>query len=150
MSDETQTAETKVVENGSTAEDVTKRGRKLEKDLATYEGKVAITVLGGTKGQMIFDPAELPGDVQNKLVPFGLGHKLGDAAAGKSGVEAEEAIEKVWEGLKTGDWTVRAPAAPKVSLKDVAANFQNLSDEEKAQAKLLMASLGIKLPGISD
>ena len=126
-----------------------KRGRKLEKDLASQPGKVVITVLGGAEGSMVFDPAELPEDIQQKLIPFGLGHKLGDSAAGKSGVEAEEAIEKVWEGLKAADWTVRAPATPKVSLKDVAANFQNLSDEEKESAKALMASLGINLPGIT-
>jgi len=134
---------------GETNGDTEKRGRKLEKDLAAFPGKVAITVLGGAKGQMIFDPADLPADIQQKLIPFGLGHKLGDSAAGKSGTDAEEAIEKVWEGIKSGDWTVRAPATPKVSLKDVAANFSNLSEEEKEAAKQLMASLGIKIPGIS-
>lgn len=126
-----------------------KRARKLEKDLASQPGKVVITVLGGTKGAMVFDPSDLSEDIQQKLIPFGLGHKLGDAAAGKSGTEAEEAIEKVWEGLKSNDWSVRAPATPKVSLKDIASNFQNLSDEDKEAAAKLMASLGINLPGIS-
>lgn len=142
----TETPESTETPNGDTEG---KRARKLEKDLVSQPGKVVITVLGGIKGAMVFDPADLSEDIQQKLIPFGLGHKLGDAAAGKSGTEAEEAIEKVWEGLKSNDWSVRAPATPKVSLKDIASNFANLSDEDKEAAAKLMASLGINLPGIS-
>jgi hypothetical protein len=81
-----------------------KRVKKLAKEI---EGTIVqITAAGGTKGQMLFDFADLPADIQSKLGPFGLGHKLGDAAAGKEGAEAEEAIEKVFEGLKSGDWSV--------------------------------------------
>jgi len=152
MSDNTaiETVETEVPTGPETNGETTasKRARKLEKDLSTQPGKVIITVLDGAKGAMVFDPADLSADIREKLIPFGLGHKLGDAAAGKSGTDAEDAIEKVWEGLKSDDWSVRAPAAPKVSLKDVAANFQNLSDEEKEAAKTLMASLGINIPGL--
>jgi len=129
---------------------VEKRTRRLEKDLISAPGKVVITVLGGAKGAMTFDPADLSGSIREKLVPFGLGHKLGDAAAGKSGADAEDAIEKVWEGLCKDDWSVRAPAAPKLSLKDIASNFANLSDEEKENAKTICATLGIKIPGITE
>jgi hypothetical protein len=126
------------------------RPRKLEKDLATMPGKVIIKVLGGSGKDLIFDPADLNEDVRGKLIPFGLGHKLGDSAAGREGMDAEEAILKVWEGLVSGDWTVRAPAQPKISLKELAANFQNLPDELRPQALEMFAQLGIKIPGITE
>jgi len=127
----------------------TTRPRKLEKDLSSSPGMVCITVLGGVKGKMTFDPTELTEEIRSKLIPFGLGHKLGDSAAGREGTDAEEAIEKVWEGLLKSDWTVRAPAQPKVSLKDVTANLSALNEEEQAEAKALMLKLGIKIPGIT-
>lgn len=97
----------------------------------------------------MFDFSELPEDIKTQFGPFGLGHKLGDSAAGKSGTEAEEAINRVWDGLMAGDWTVRAPAAPKVSIKEIAENFQNLSDAEQDTARTLLASLGLEIPGIT-
>jgi hypothetical protein len=121
--------------------------KKLEKKI---EGTVVtINAVNGEKGQMDFDFTSLPQDIQAKLGPFGLGHKLGDSAAGKEGKDAEEAIIKVWEGLVAGDWSVRAPAAPKVSTKVIADNFSNLSQEEQNAAKAVLASLGIKIPGIT-
>ena len=126
-----------------------KSRRKLEKDL-TEHPLVKITSLGGNKGQMVFDFTELPEKILDRLGPFGLGHKLGDAAAGRKEAEAEEAIVKVWEGLMAGDWSVRAPAVPKVSVKAIAENYELLSDEEKAAAKTLLDGLGIKIPGVTE
>lgn len=126
---------------------VKSKRKKLSKDLATKPGTVIITVEGGVKGPMEFDTAKLPADVQTKLVPFGAGHKLGDSAAGRKGTEAEDAINKVWDGLMKGDWSVRAPAVPKVSVADIAANFANLSDAEKKAAAPLLAALNITVPG---
>lgn len=119
--------------------------KKLKKDLSE-KGLVKITVADGNQGEMVFDFATLPADVKDQLGPFGLGHKLGDSAAGKSGADAEDAIQKTWNGLMEGNWSVRVPAAPKVNLKDVAANFQNLSEKEKKNAQAILESLGIKLP----
>lgn len=127
-----------------------KKGRKkLTKDL-TESPLVKITVLDGDKGEMVFDFTDLPEDIQDKFGPFGAGHKLGDAAAGKSGTEAEEAISRVWDGLMEGDWSVRAPAAPKVSLKAIVDNYEMLTDAEKKTAKDLLSSLGMKIPGITE
>jgi hypothetical protein len=124
-----------------------KRPKKLLKDLSEA-GIVKITVLGGTKGEMQFPVSALPEEIRTNLVPFGLGHKLGDAAAGQAGVDAETAINKVWDGLVKGDWTVRAPAAPKVSLAEIANNLKGMSEAEQAQAKALLAQMGITLPGM--
>lgn len=119
----------------------------------TFEGEnqdiVRITILEGEKGAMDFDFKNLPPDIQAKLGPFGLSHKLGDSAAGKSGVEAEEAITKVFEGLMNGDWSVRAPAAPKVSTKTIANNLGTLSKKEQSAAVEVLQRLGIKIPGIT-
>ena len=123
----------------------TKRPRKLMKDLSD-EGVVSIEAIGGNSGKVNYDFNTLPPDIQSKLGPFGLSHKLGDAAAGKSGSDAEESIQKVWDGLMAGDWSVRAPATPKVSIKALTDKMSALPEEAQAQARALLASLGIDLP----
>jgi hypothetical protein len=122
--------------------------KKLKKDLSE-KGLVKISVADGAQGEMIFDFSKLPAEVQEQLGPFGLGHKLGDSAAGKAGTDAEEAISKTWEGLMEGKWSVRLPAAPKVNVKDVATNLSNLSEKDKKAAKAVLESLGIKIPGVT-
>ena len=118
-----------------------KKTKKLSKEI---EGSVVkISVEGGTS--MEFDFQTLPKDIRVKFGPFGLAHKLGDAAAGKSGAEAEEAINKVWEGLMSGDWTTRAPAAPKLTKKAIAENLGNLDEAGQAAARELLAKLGISI-----
>ena len=129
------------------AEDKVKRVPKLKKDL-TIHPLVKLTVAEGEKGEMSFDFTTLPDDIQGKLGPFGLGHKLGDAAAGRKGVDAEEAIQKVWDGLMAANWSVRAPAAPKVSVAQIADNFAKLSGKDKAVAASLLKGLNITVPGM--
>ena len=134
-----------------------KRQSKLSKDFTTIPGSLTITVLG--VGSLTVDPNDYPGEyptaenptgvgIKGHLPAFAAGHKLGDSAAGRTGQDALDAITKVHEGMLLGDWNVRAPASPKVSLADVAAKFAGLSDDEKATAKALMAQLGINLPGM--
>ena len=122
--------------------------KKLRKDLTTKPGSVIITVEGGEKGAMTFDFNKLPEKVQEQFGPFGLGHKLGDAAAGRTGKDAEASIMKVWEGLMKGDWSVRAPATPKVSLAEISANFNKLPPAEQKAARTLLESRNIKIPGM--
>lgn len=118
-----------------------KKTKKLSKEI---EGSIiTISVEGGSP--LVYDFASLPKDIRAKLGPFGLGHKLGDAAAGKSGAEAEEAINKVFEGLASGDWTTRAPAAPKLTKKSIAENLGNLDEAGQAAARELLAKLGINI-----
>jgi hypothetical protein len=113
------------------------------------EDCVVIAVIDGAKESTSYDFNTLPETIQEKLGPFGLSHKLGDAAAGKSGVEAEEAIDKVFAGLMEGNWAVRAAATPKVSTKVIADNFTNLSEAEQDAAREVLIALGIAIPGIS-
>lgn len=131
-----------VIEAGEVVETV-KRARKLTKGI---EGTVVtISVIDGEKGEMKFDAASLPEEIQKSLIPFGLNHKLGDAAAGRSGKDAEEAIQKVWEGLVAGDWSTRTPAAPKVSVSTIKDNLAKMSPEEAEKARALMAQMGIAI-----
>ena len=121
-----------------------KKGKKLIKEIA--ETQIKIEAIGGDKGQVVYDFKDLPEDVQAKLGPFGLSHKLGDAAAGKAGKEAEESILRVWEGLMKGDWTTRAPATPKVAVNEITNNLSKLNPQERAAAEALLAKLGVPVP----
>lgn len=118
-----------------------KRTKKLTKEIA---GNLVNITEGITGKSMIFDFGTLPAEIQAKLGPFGLGHKLGDGAAGKEGAEAVEAIEKVWNGLMANDWSVRAPAGPKVNMKEIEDKIAGLSEDEQAAARALLAKLGVK------
>lgn len=120
-----------------------KRDKKLSKNI---DGTViSIKVVGGVKGEMTFDTANLPKKIQSILIPFGAGHKLGDSAAGRSGVDAEDAIVKVWEGLEKGEWSVRQPAETKVSISIMQSALDNMTPEDAANARELMAKMGINL-----
>ena len=121
------------------------RAKKLTKDLATKPGTVIITVSDGEKGAMEFDFSLLPPKIQKSFGPFGLGHKLGDSAAGRKGKDAEEAIKKVWDGLMKGDWSVRAPAQPKVAISTIVGNLGKLEGAEKETAEALLRKLGISI-----
>lgn len=120
-----------------------KLGKGIEGNLLTITEAVTGTVLK-------FDAASLPKEIQAKLMPYGLSQKLGDAAAGKSGQVAIDAINKVWEGLMKSDWTVRAPAAEKIDKKGVLEKFNALDAKTKAmlagneKTKTLLEALGVK------
>ena len=116
--------------------------RKLQKGI---EGNVVTIKEAATDSTLVFDFSTLPEGIQQKLGPFGLGHKLGDAAAGKESQEAVNAINKVWEGLMNNDWSVRAPAGEKVSKSSIIGKIGSLSEEEQAAAKELLAKLGVAL-----
>lgn len=121
--------------------------KRLNKEINVEKGVVFIEVIGGTKGKMTFDPKKLTDPkVQSYLPLLALNHRLGDAAAGRQGIEAEKAIEAVWAGLVKGELTVRAPAQPKVAVNDIMANLAKLSPAEKKTASALLKSLGFDIP----
>ncbi len=116
--------------------------KKLEK---VIEGSIVSLKIVALDKELKFDFNDLPEAIRDKFGPFGLGHKLGDAAAGKDAEEIEASVVKVWEGLEKGDWSVRAPAGPKVSKKAITDGIANLDPEEADAAKALLAKLGIVL-----
>ncbi|OGR30216.1 MAG: hypothetical protein A2X83_01265 [Desulfuromonadales bacterium GWD2_54_10] len=131
-------------------EDYSSEGKKRDKKLSKHIDGTVITikVVGGEKGEMAFDTANLPKRIQDILIPFGAGHKLGDSAAGRSGVDAEDAIVKVWEGLVNGEWSVRQPAETKVSIASIEKMkraLANMTLEDAAKTRELMAAMGVNL-----
>jgi len=116
--------------------------RKLTKSI---EGNVLTITEAETQETLSFDFSTLPSSIQEKFGPFGMGHKLGDAAAGKHGQDAVDSINKVWEGLMAENWSVRAPAAPKITKKELNNKIAEMDPEEAAAAAALLAKLGVTL-----
>jgi hypothetical protein len=119
----------------------TKKKRKLAK---TIEGNVLTITESATGTVMTFDAGKLPETIQANLMPYGLSQKLGDAAAGKAGKTAVDAINAVWDGLALGNWKVRAPAAEKISKNDIMATYTAMPEgKEKIVFKGLLEKLGV-------
>ena len=118
-----------------------KKAKKLGKFI---EGTVVTITEGITNTTLKFDVSKLPEAIQKNFVPFGAGHKLGDAAAGREGQDAVDAINKVWEGLMKGDWSIRMPAAEKVSKRDILSKYNEMPEgKEKVLAQGLLQKLGL-------
>jgi hypothetical protein len=57
--------------------------------------------------EVALDITGLSPDMIAELIAHGLTQKVGDAAAGKSGDDAQAAMLKVWDALQAGNWGVR-------------------------------------------
>ena len=66
----------------------------------------------------------------------------------KKATEAVDfAINKVWDGLMAGNWSVRAPAAEKISKKSILDKYNAMPEgKEKVLAKGLLEELGVAVP----
>lgn len=118
-----------------------KRPKKLAKTLSGNVLTIKESVTGMT---LTFDAGKLPENIKANLMPYGLSQKLGDAAAGKSGKDAVDAINKVWEGLTKGDWSVRAPAEEKVSKKGILEKYDAMpAGKDKENFAKILLSIGI-------
>lgn len=117
------------------------RKRKLTKSI---DGNILTITEATTEKEMKFDFTTLPEEIQALFGPYGLSQKLGDSAAGKKGEEAVASIMKVWEGLMAGNWTVRAPAAEKITKKSILSKFNEMPEgQEKDITSELLKKLGI-------
>jgi len=124
-----------------------KKERKLEK---VIEGTV-ITIKELITGEvMVFDFNDYPAEMQEKLGPFGLSHKLGDAAAGVQGQEAVDAIKKVHDGLMASNWAVRGARGESVSVNQINSGIEKLPEAEQLAARQLMLRLRILKPTTQD
>jgi hypothetical protein len=120
---------------------------KKKKRLAkVIEGTILSITEALTETTLTFDFDTLPESIKSLLAVYGMSQKLGDAAAGKKGQEALNAINKVWKGLSEGNWSVRAPAAEKISKKSIMGKYSEMPDgKEKELAAKLLEKLGITL-----
>ena len=113
----------------------------IEKEYDLDNKTLTVTVGGEA---LEFDSNELSDAMRLQFLLHGMSQKLGDAAAGKEGQDAIDAINKVADGLAKGDWTVRAPASEKVSKKSILDKFASMPEgKEKKIAEDLLRSLGI-------
>jgi len=116
-----------------------KKAKKLSK---VIEGNILTITEAITGTKLVFDADKLPANIKANLMPYGLSQKLGDAAAGRSGQDAVDAINKVWEGLMKGDWTTRAPATEKITKKGILDKVESMPEgKEKELAKKLLEKL---------
>lgn len=120
-----------------------KKRKRLAK---VIDGTILSITEALTNTTLTFDFFTLPEAIQALLGPYGMSQKLGDAAAGKKGQEALNAINKVWGGLSEGNWSVRAPAAEKISKKSILGKYSEMPEgKEKELAATLLEKLGITL-----
>ena len=132
------------------SEETEKEVKKVKNLSKGFEGDVLVMAEAITGTELRFDINDLPETIKANLMKHGMSQKLGDAAAGKSGQEAIDSINKVWDGLSKGDWSVRAPAAAKVDKKAVLAKFAAMDSSAKEllasnpETKDLLEKLGVK------
>lgn len=117
-----------------------KKARKLEKSI---EGGV-VTIKELVTGTVIsVDFNEMPDGVKSKLGPFGLSHKVGDAAAGVVGQEAVDSMKKVVDALMADKWTVPGVRGESISVSAINTGIDRLPAAEQMAARQLMLRLGI-------
>jgi len=124
------------------AEEVTKKVKKVAKVVDGF----TLTVTTAEGDVLVYDASTLSQAIKDNLLMHGLSQKIGDCFAGKEAAEGKAQAEKTFEALVKGEWSIRVPAAEKITKKDVLAAYEGLSDEEKEIAKKLglLAKLGIK------
>ena len=120
-----------------------KRVRKLEKTVDWETGTVTLKVVS-TGATIVASASDLPKEIAAKMVPLAMSHRLGDAAAGQDGKEAEESIQKVWDALKAGNFTVKSPAGPKMPSKaKINEALDGMDAKSRKAAEAVLAKLGI-------
>lgn len=111
------------------------------------EGNTIIFTVG--EEELSYNTDFLPAEIKNYLIPFGVGHKLGDSAnLAKSEEEIKTCIQKTWDSLMAGNWSVRGEAKtkePKISKKTILENIEKLPENERDMAKALLAQMGFEL-----
>lgn len=128
-------------ETEATTPEVAKKVKKLSK---VIENGILTIKESITNSTLTFDPAGLTDEIKKNLMYHGLSQKLGDAAAGREGKDAVDSINKVWEGLVKGDFTIRVPAAEKVSKKSILDKFNAMPEgKEKDRAAAALKALGL-------
>lgn len=118
--------------------------RKLSKRFNEENGNILTITELITETALEFDFAKYPKEIQEKLGPFGMAIKLGNAASALKGQEAVNAIMATHEEMLKGNWN-RGHTVAGASKAEVMEKYENLPDSDKARAQKLLAKLGITL-----
>lgn len=133
-----------MADEAKAVEEKVKKAKKLSK---LVEGNI-LTITESVTGTVIkVDGSKLPQAIQANLIMHGLSQKLGDSAAGVSGKEAVDNINKTLEGLMKGEWTTRIPAAEKITKSSIMDTYNAMPEgKEKNALKSALEKIGIKFP----
>lgn len=134
--------------DGATVEVSAETKKKVKRLSRKIEGRV-LTITEMETGESIsIDADTLSEDIQSRSMMHGLNQKIGDAAAGKTGVEAFKAMTVVAEGIAAGNWAVRAPASKNVSVSDINNALGTMTDEEKKGLLDSLSNAGVDLSAL--
>jgi len=119
------------------------RERRLDKNV-DYEKSIVTVKVISNGATLVCDATKLPQAIKDKLLPLAVSHRIGDAAAGLDGDEAFASMQKVWDGLMAGNFTIRAAAQPKgLPVADIKSKLAALSGSEAKAAAALLEKLGL-------
>lgn len=85
------------------------RNKVLDKDYDVEARKSVITFIA-SKNVLEAFLDKLSPEIVTRAALHGLNQKLGDAASGLQGEEAEEAVMGVWEQISAGEWNAKREA----------------------------------------
>jgi hypothetical protein len=118
--------------------------RKLKKEFNKENGNILIVTELITETTMEFDFSKYPKEIQEKLGPFGMAIKLGNAASALKGQEAVNAIMATHEEMLKGNWN-RGHTIAGASKAEVTEKYAALPEGEQARARKLLEKLGITI-----
>lgn len=122
-----------------------KRSQKLKKAVDYDNGTVTIEVISIGKS-LECELSKLPDDIMEKLPVLAISHRIGDSAAGKDGDEALAAMTRVWDGLVSGNWQVKAEPGERMSKAKAQAAIDRIQDpKKKALAQELFKDMGLNI-----
>lgn len=91
-------------------------------------------------GMRVYEIADLPEAIRNRLMLHGLAQKLGDSYAGRD--DHEDCTEAVWENLMAGNWGAERGSGLEDKLAEAEerlAEYIAMTDDEKRT----VAKLGV-------
>jgi hypothetical protein len=120
--------------------------KKEKKFTKVIEGSV-IKITEAITGKTVeLDTAKLSPEIQERLKPFGAGHKIGDAASGDSGQDAVDSMQKVIDSLMAGEWKAKVEKGASVSMNIINSGLDKMSEKERAATRNLLLRYGILQP----
>lgn len=86
-------------------------------------GMATVTFPSGLNTSFIM--ADVPSDIQDRLIEYGFKQKLSDSLAGYEGSDADKAdlLQAMYAQLVAGEWTSRREAQPSIDVSKLRASL---------------------------
>lgn len=122
-----------------------KRNRKIKSEINLNSIKLSIVMGEGIEpSRLEFNTADLPQESREVLMSYGATTRLVNAASGKEGHEAVEAVNTAWHELLQGKWSPRKPAEQTISVSALKKAVDSLPSD--IQGAVREALLGESIP----